>query len=253
MLDNGGMKKKAHKNTKKTVRPQDGMPVGKCQFSNKKQYVSEDAALKAMAHNVQSRSARSIMRGWVHAGAPFYHPIVKNECRAYKCPVCKLWHLTSVADPEHVRLTTRELMELHPEAMAVADKWLRTNTCGTSAYGDLRTNVVRSLADSKVADELWVEEWLWAIARSLYSRKLRLGQWHEWARMIAEGYAKTDDVMKPDASSKADFALISHITTDTDEMTELFNTPAHIAIIAAWQAYLHDELSRLNREAEPEA
>lgn len=226
------------------------MPVGECRFSHKKQYVSENAAMKAMAYNIQRRSARSIMRAWSHANDPSYDPTVKNECRAYQCPVCKLWHLTSNAHADKIRLSIRELIALHPEAMKTADKWLHKDTCGPAAYGDLREDVVRVLADNNVPDELWADDWLWAIARSLYSHKMRMRQWNEWARMTAEAYAKTDDVTKPDASSKADYTLISRITTDADEMTELFGTPVHIAIIAAWQAYLDRETEP---GAEPEA
>lgn len=220
------------------VSPQDGMSIGECQFSHKKQYISKDAAMKAMRHNVQRRTATSIMRAWSHENDPYYKPTIKNECRAYKCPVCKLWHLTSNADPSTIRLTVRELIELHPTSMSVADKWLYTESCGDEAFGDLRKHVVRALADNKVPDELWSNEWLWAIARRLYYTRMRMSQWHDWARMISTAYSKTNDVMSPDYNSKNDYNLITHITTDPDEMTVLYDTPVPIAIIAAWQAMI---------------
>lgn len=215
------------------------LQTGVCEFSGKQSYASEKDAMLALDWINLHRTAVELI-------GTRYRKKAKRETRAYECPVCHSWHLTSEPDKEKIKLTAVELLLQNPDAYKAMVKWMPYESKGRNHSRNIIHRIIRRM-DSYDMASLLSNEWLWACVRNLYRLNARKPEYDVFIDDIRTGMQSNDSAMTANPQSMDDYNLIQRITGgNADDMNALFTIPCPIAILSAWQVNSERIMNRVN-------
>lgn len=218
------------------------LQTGVCEFSGKQSYASEKDAMLALDWINLHRTAVELI-------GTRYRKKAKRETRAYECPVCHSWHLTSEPDKGKIKLTAVELLLQNPDAYKAMVKWMPYESKGRNRSRNIIHRIIRRM-DSYDMASLLSNEWLWACVRNLYRLNARKHEYDAFIDDIRTGMQSNDSsMMTANPQSMDDYNLIQHITGgNADDMNALFTIPCPIAVLSAWQVNSERIMNRANTD-----